>query len=176
MADTLIYADQGHYYDLIYKWKDYKKEVAIIESLIAKFKGSEGKKLLDVGCGTGEHIKYLKDYYDCVGMDINSSLLKIAAKKLKGTKFIKGSMIDFKIDEKFDVITCLFSSIGYVKTLGNLEKTLGNFFLHLKRGGVVIIEPWELDNEKGDVVLKYHSNQIEWLKRNGFLKTEDKEF
>lgn len=48
--------------------------------------------------------------------------------------------------------------------------------LWLRPGDVVIVEPWELDKEKGDVILKYKPNQIEWLKRNGHLKTEKSEF
>ena len=48
--------------------------------------------------------------------------------------------------------------------------------LWLRPGDVVIIEPWELDNEKGDVLLKYKPNQVEWLKRNGHLKAEKSEF
>ena len=43
---------------------------------------------------------------------------------------------------QFDVITCLFSSIGYVKSYSSLEKTLDAFYNHLYCGGVAIIEPW----------------------------------
>ena len=48
--------------------------------------------------------------------------------------------------------------------------------LWLRPNDVVIIEPWELDNTKGDVLFKYRPAQIEWLKRNGYLKTESGEF
>ena len=69
-------------------------------------------------------------------------MLNIARKKFPDIKFIKGNMINFEIDERYDVITCLFSSIGYVKTYENLRRTLINFSKHLKTGGVVLIEPW----------------------------------
>lgn len=48
--------------------------------------------------------------------------------------------------------------------------------LWLRPGDVVIIEPWELDREKGDVIYKYRPNQINWLKVNGYLKTENSGF
>ena len=51
-------------------------------------------------------------------------------------------MISLDLNKKFDIITCLFSSIGYVKTYANLEKSITSFAKHLKIGGVVIIEPW----------------------------------
>ena len=37
-------------------------------------------------------------------------------------------MIDMDLGKKFDVITCLFSSIGYVKTYSNLEQTARALF------------------------------------------------
>lgn len=51
-------------------------------------------------------------------------------------------MESFDLAKEFDVITCLFSAIGYVRTLPALEATLRNFARHLRPGGVVIIEPW----------------------------------
>ncbi len=68
-------------------------------------------------------------------------------------------------------VNCLDGKERNCRVPGRLKRKLW-----LRPNDVVIIEPWELDNAKGDVLLKYHSNQIEWLKRNGFLKTEEKEF
>ena len=48
--------------------------------------------------------------------------------------------------------------------------------LWLRPNDVVIIEPWELDNTKGDILLKYKPNQIAWLKKEGHLETEKEEF
>ncbi len=48
--------------------------------------------------------------------------------------------------------------------------------LWLRPGDVVIIEPWEFDNKKGDVIFKYRPNQVEFLKKKGLLKTQENEF
>lgn len=48
--------------------------------------------------------------------------------------------------------------------------------LWLRPGDVVIIQPWELDKNKGDVIFKYRPNQVAWLKKNGYLKQEISEF
>ena len=42
----------------------------------------------------------------------------------------------------YDVITCLFSSIGYVRTTDALDATSRNIARHLRPGGVALIEPW----------------------------------
>jgi len=39
-------------------------------------------------------------------------------------------------------VTCLFSSIGYVKTLDNVRRAVACMTRHLLPGGVLIIEPW----------------------------------
>jgi hypothetical protein len=40
------------------------------------------------------------------------------------------------------VILCLFSSIGYIKTLDNVVKALACFKRHLIRDGIILVEPW----------------------------------
>jgi hypothetical protein len=51
-------------------------------------------------------------------------------------------MVDFNLGHRFDVVTCLFSSIGYVKTVERLNQTIANFARHTKLGGLVVVEPW----------------------------------
>ena len=137
-----MYKKFADIYDLIYSFKDYKKEVKKIKKLIKKYKNTDGSELLDVACGTGKHLQYFKDSFICTGVDINEGILNVAKKKVKGVIFKQADMVNFDLNNKFDVIISLFSSIGYVKTYDNLEKTIVNFANHLKQGGVLIIEPW----------------------------------
>jgi translation initiation factor 1A len=68
-------------------------------------------------------------------------------------------------------VNCLDGKTRNSRVPGRLKRKLW-----LRPGDVVLIEPWEMDKDKGDVIFKYPSNQIEWLKRNGYIKTEKKEF
>ncbi len=142
MNKKSIYNEIAHYYDLLYSSKDYKKEAEKVMEIIERYKKSEGKELLEVACGTGKHLSYFKEKFLCTGTDLNQGILNIAKKRVRGVSFKKADMINMDIGREFDVITCLFSSIGYVKTRSNLKKTLKNFAKHLKKGGVVVIEPW----------------------------------
>ncbi|TET28556.1 MAG: class I SAM-dependent methyltransferase [Candidatus Heimdallarchaeota archaeon] len=142
MKKEALYKTLAKYYDLIYTWKDYEKEAEEIKKLINKYKLSSGNQLLDIACGTGSHIKYFVDDFDCWGVDLNLEMLELAKEKAPKAKFIEADMINLKLEQEFDVIVCLFSSIGYVKTEENLRKTISGFTRHLKKGGVVIIEPW----------------------------------
>jgi ubiquinone/menaquinone biosynthesis C-methylase UbiE len=137
-----MYKEFVEVYDFIYSFIDYKKASKKLLRLIKKYKKSPKKRLLDVACGTGSHLFYLQDDFTCTGLDINADMLEIAKSKVKNATFVQGDMITMNLNKKFDVITCLFSSIGYVKTYENLKKTINNFANHLNIGGIVIIEPW----------------------------------
>jgi translation initiation factor 1A len=48
--------------------------------------------------------------------------------------------------------------------------------LWLREGDVLLVEPWEFDNEKGDVIFKYTPAMIFKLKSMGKLETKEDEF
>ena len=137
-----MYKQFAKYYDSIYQWKDYESESKTLRTIMRKYKTSRGKELLDVACGTGNHIPYLKKYFNITGIDIDKDMLRIARKKLPDIKFIRGDMRSFRLNKQFDIIVCLFSAIGHLKTYANLEKTIKNFSRHLKQGGIMIVEPF----------------------------------
>ncbi len=68
-------------------------------------------------------------------------------------------------------ISCLDGKSRICRVPGRLRRRLW-----LRMNDVVIIEPWELDNSKGDVLFKYKPNQIQWLRKNGYLEKEEIEF
>ncbi|MEA1871291.1 MAG: class I SAM-dependent methyltransferase [Candidatus Bipolaricaulota bacterium] len=137
-----MFTKTAYYYDKIYSFKDYQAEVESLLPLIREHLQSGGNRLLDVACGTGKHIEYLKEHFGVEGLDISEELLEIARVRNPTTAFHLGDMIDFNLGCRFDVITCLFSSIGYVKTLDNLTRTIGCMVRHLAPGGLLLIEPW----------------------------------
>ncbi len=137
-----LYNELAKYYDLIYSNKPYSEDVKYQNSLIKKYKKSKGKDFLEVACGTGRYLEIYEKKYDCVGIDLNEGMLSVAKKRVKKAKLLQGNMIDFKLNKQFDVIVCLFSSIGYIHKISDLNKTVQNFADHLKPGGVIIISPW----------------------------------
>jgi hypothetical protein len=44
---------------------------------------------------------------------------------------------------QFDMVTCLFSSIGYVKTAQKLEQAIATMARHVCPGGILVVEPFE---------------------------------
>ena len=149
------------YYDLIYlKKKDYKEEAEKIARIIRKF-NKNARTLLDVGCGTAEHLKYLSKHFDCWGIDINPWMIKIAKKKVPKAQFKVMDMVRMRLEREFDVIISLFSSIGYVRTRRNLEKAFRNFYRHLNENGILLIEPWIFvsDFKEGKIIVDFYEGE-----------------
>ncbi|MBR9702013.1 translation initiation factor IF-1A [Candidatus Pacearchaeota archaeon] len=69
------------------------------------------------------------------------------------------------------MVHCLDGKQRNCRVPGRLRRRLW-----LRPDDVVIVQPWELDDTKGDLLLKYKPNQIAWLKKNGHLKDEKSEF
>jgi SAM-dependent methyltransferase len=139
-----MYGESAHLYDTIYlnQGKDYAAEARHIHELAQQYKKSHGKGLLDVGCGTGLHAGYLSEFYQVEGVDLDEQMIAAAREKHPGIPFQAGDMRDFNVDRQFDVITCLFSAVGYMKDTAQLHQAIGNMGKHLKPGGVMFIEPW----------------------------------
>nr|MBI4157142.1 translation initiation factor eIF-1A [Candidatus Woesearchaeota archaeon] len=63
-------------------------------------------------------------------------------------------------------VICLDGKTRVCRIPGRLKRKLW-----VREGDIVLVEPWEFGgNEKGDVIYKYTSSQVNWLKRNNYLK------
>jgi ubiquinone/menaquinone biosynthesis C-methylase UbiE len=142
--EEIMLSGSEKYYDDIYATmgKDYAAETDKLYAFIQKCKSTTGNTLLDVACGTGMHASFLSKYYEVMGTDLNIDMLKVARKKHPKIRFRKADMKDFDLGRQFDVVTCLFSAIGYMKTKTELQKAIRSMSRHLLPGGVLLVEPW----------------------------------
>lgn len=68
-------------------------------------------------------------------------------------------------------VSCVDGKSRNCRVPGRLKRRLW-----LRPNDVVIVEPWELDETKADILLKYTPAQVKWLKQNGHLEQEEEEF
>lgn len=131
----------AQYYDLIYSFKNYVAETEKIAALIQK-ELPTAKTILDVACGTAEHAKLLSKQFAVDGIDLEPAFVKIAREKVPSGDFWLADMSDFSLPKTYDVIQCLFSSIGYLPSEEKIVAALESFKRHLNPSGVILIEPW----------------------------------
>ncbi len=136
-----MFAKSARFYDAIYSFKDYEAESIKLQALIAR-SAPAARSLLDVGCGTGAHLASLRKSYEVAGLDLDENLLQIAAERNPGVPLHHADMVDFDLGRTFDVVTCLFSSIGYVRSVDGLGRAVDSMARHLVPGGILVVEPW----------------------------------
>jgi ubiquinone/menaquinone biosynthesis C-methylase UbiE len=137
-----MFTKSARFYDAIYSFKDYSQEALQLREAIDSHKRSKGRSLLDVACGTGKHLKEFSRWYEVEGIDLDANLLASARSRLPGIPLHHGDMRTFELEKRFDAVTCLFSSIGYMQVEADMRKAMSNLARHLKPGGVMLVEPW----------------------------------
>lgn len=137
-----LYRTLAKHYDALYSWKEYRSEARRLAALARRFGRGGGNTWLDVACGTGRHLELLRRRYSVTGVDASAEMLKVARRRLPGVRLVRGDMRSFRFSRQFDVVSCLFSAIGHLRTEADLRATFRNLAHHAKPGGVVIVEPW----------------------------------
>ena len=62
-------------------------------------------------------------------------------------------------------VRCLDGKMRICRIPGRLKRKLW-----IREGDILLVEPWEFDDNKGDVIFKYQPNQVTWLKKKGYIK------
>lgn len=139
-----MFTKTARYYDAISaaRGKDYEAEADWIRASVEAELPQRRIALLDVACGSAKHLARLASSFDVEGLDVDPAMIEVARERLPHVPFHVARMQDFSLERRFDVILCLFSSIGYVKDEAELRQTCETVFRHLNPGGIFLLEPW----------------------------------
>ncbi|GBC70863.1 Glycine/sarcosine N-methyltransferase [Candidatus Calditenuaceae archaeon HR02] len=133
-----LYDELAELYETIEE-RDYEAEISLIARVFEK---NHVKSIIDLGCGTGIHVRELARLgYRAVGIDISPSMIRVAKKRargLKGARFVKADYYTYNPETRFDGALCLNWSIPV--TLRDVEKFFSNTARLLREGGVLIID------------------------------------
>jgi SAM-dependent methyltransferase len=141
MRNPAMFTLTAEIYDALYAFKDYAAEAAALREIVAR-ENPGARTVLDAACGTGEHARFLASDFAVDGIDLEPGLLEIARAKNPAGEFHVADMRTFQLEKRYDVVLCLFGSIGYLLTGEDIVAALGRFRAHLAPGGIVLVEPW----------------------------------
>jgi SAM-dependent methyltransferase len=172
-----MFSQSTDLYDLIYSnFKDYETEADLLAVRIKRLR-PRARILLDVGCGTGEHARHLARHGFIVdGVDIEPGFVEQASRKNPTGRFVQADMTTLELGKRYDAVLCLFSSIGYVRTLDQVDRTLAAFARHLHPGGLALVEPWFAPGQltSGKVFLKTVETPELTVARMSLTEVEDR--
>lgn len=134
------------WYDALYEslGKDHATEARQLLDRVTTQLGHRPTSWLDVACGTGQHLAAVVDEVDeVVGVDLSEAMLDVARARLGGRVELRvADQRDLDLGRRFEVVSSLFSSIGYAADLPELDATVAALARHVAPGGVLVLEPW----------------------------------
>ena len=138
---TSAFGQSARVYDALCRHKDYGAASAALRAIVDRL-NPRASTLLDAGCGTGRHLEQLRDHFDVEGLDLSQGMLDVAGTRCPGIPLHQGSLAEFDLGKRFDVVTCLFGSIAYAAGEAGLRRAVTCLAAHVETDGLLIVEPW----------------------------------
>ena len=145
-----VFAEYSRYYDLLYREKDYAAESRYVAALLERY-ASAAARVLEVGCGTGNHaVELARAGYDMTGVDMSGGMLAAAVARRESEprdiagrlRFVEGDARTVRLGEKFDAVISLFHVMSYQLTNDDLAAAFATAREHLDPGGAFIFDCW----------------------------------
>lgn len=143
-ANPVYEPDVSEVYDFFYsgRGQDFAAEAGAVADVVREHR-PDATSVLDVGCGTGEHLRLLAERLpDAAGLEMSPSMCELARAKQPGATVHEGDMRDFDLGRTFDVVCSLTSTVGYMSDVDELATALTAMARHLDPGGVLVIDPY----------------------------------
>lgn len=116
-----------------------------VEFLALAADGLAGKRILDIGCGTGLlSVKLAKVGGDVTGVDISPAMLHMASERANALSlpiaFHEQPMQQLEGFSGFDVAVIAIDSLNYVTEYGEVVQTISRIYDSLAVGGVLLFD------------------------------------
>ena len=146
MSEKTFDQNYASIYDLIYQTKDYEGECNFLEAIFHKY-NKDVKTILDLGCGTGGHMRILsKRGYQVVGIERSEYMLNLCKEKMENEtiagEIIQGDICSLNIGRQFDAVVAMFAVMGYQQTNHQLASAFKAAFNHMRHSGIFIFDGW----------------------------------
>ena len=135
------YEPFAHAYDDFTADHDYEGWVSSLERVVLDA-GLEGRRHLDVACGTGTSlVPWLDRGWATSGCDISPRMLFHAANKVRGRAHLFcADMRALPPGPRADLVTCLDDAVNYALEASDLDHVFASAARRVKRGGIYLFD------------------------------------
>ncbi len=141
-----VFRDYAYYYNMIYRDKDYTAESHQVDMLLKRY-GSDIKKIINYGCGTGRHdIELSKLGYDCKGIDMSPLMIDIAKENSRSVNvdidFSVADIRSYDPEREYDAVVSLFHVMSYQNGNDDILASFRSARKALNNGGLFLFDLW----------------------------------
>lgn len=144
MATTI---DEAQYdalaptYDLLTAAYDYDRWIGALLRWAGEH-GLEGRRALDVACGTGKSfVPLIEAGFDVVGCDESRGMLAVAATRVPDPRAVqRHDMRVLPVLGSFDLITCIDDALNHLLREQDVRDALGSMARNLAPGGLLVFD------------------------------------
>jgi len=160
------YKNFSAYFDTIMDFLDYNQWINFTKQNI-----KENSTILDLACGSGIFLVNMNLYgYPTDGLDLSSQMIDLCKDKVYINHILcnlyEQNMADFKIDKKYDNITCYFDSINHLNTIEEVKNMFDCVYDHLNENGLFLFDIFSysrfLDADKTDITEEFDDFTYNW--------------
>ena len=177
----MAYETLAKMYDALMDDVNYQEWADYIDTMLQK-NGCPGKRLLDLGCGTGNiSIPLAQKGYQVTGVDLSAEMLDIARSKSEAA----GLVIDWQqqdltelqlLDDAgaepvFDAIIATFDVFNHLTSPEDLQMLFHSLNPFLADEGILLFDvqtPYKLQEYLGNHIFTLHRDDIEYIWENHF--------
>jgi SAM-dependent methyltransferase len=136
-------AEYATAYDWLYEDKDYVAECDLVEQVFSQYASGPVRRILDLGCGTGQHAARLAERgYTVVGVDRSPHMLEQARARSGAAEFVLGDIRALDLGQRFDAVLMMFAVLGYHTANADVLAALRAARGHLAAGGLFFCDLW----------------------------------
>ena len=136
---TRGYGDFAAVYDELTRNVPYEEIAEYYVKILGKT--ADVKRLLDMGCGTGNLTALLKKAgFDVVGVDGSSEMLSEAMAKAPDIFWVCQDMTELDLGEEFDAVISTLDSINHLESITEIEQCFRRVNENLKPGGAFVFD------------------------------------
>lgn len=132
-------------YDDFTAHHEYEFWIAQLLAVLER-EGLQGRRLLDVGCGTGKSfLPMLPRGWEAVGCDVSAAMLDLARQKVgDAVRLEVADMRELPCFGEFDLVWALDDAINYLLSVEELEAALRGMRSNLASSGLLLFDVNEL--------------------------------
>lgn len=158
------------YYALLYGHRDERDARAWVDMILERLDIHKGSSVLDLACGRGRHARwFIHAGLHVSGVDIDPSSITEAQANLPGGDFKVHDMREPVDPGAFDLVCCLFTSIGYFDDLKDEQRVFDAAYTALRPGGHFVVDFMNTERVIDELV------PVEELEREGIRFTIHRE-